>query len=118
MTLPVLKALKTALPETKISLLVKPWVSPVFENNPHIHEIILYDTQHKGFIGKLKLAGMLRGKKFCSAVLLQNAFDAAVITFLAGIKDRIGYNRDGRGFLLTEPVPVPRNKDEAAHGGI
>ena len=111
MTLPVLKALKTALPETKISLLVKPWVSPVFENNPHIHEIILYDTHHKGFIGKLKLAALLRKKHFCSAVLLQNAFDAALITFLAGIKNRIGYNRDGRGFLLTDSVPVPRNKD-------
>jgi heptosyltransferase II len=112
MTLPAVKALRTALPETEISLLVKPWVSPVFENNPHIHEIIPYDTQHQGFFGKLKLAGLLRKKHFCSTVLLQNAFDAALITFLAGIKDRIGYNRDGRGFLLTKPVPLPQTKNK------
>ena len=112
MTLPAFKALRTAFPETQISLLVKPWVSPVFENNPHIHEIIQYSSQHRGLIGKLKLAGLLRKKHFCGAVLLQNAFDAALITFLAGIENRIGYNRDGRGFLLTSPVPVPLNKDK------
>jgi heptosyltransferase II len=111
MTLPAVKALKTALPETEISLLVKPWVSPVFENNPCIHKIIPYDTQHRGLIGKIKLAGLLRKKHFGSAVLLQNAFDAALITFLAGIKNRIGYNRDGRGFLLTQSVPVPMNNN-------
>lgn len=112
MTLPALTALRKALPETKISLLVKPWVAPVFENNPNIDEIILYDDNHKGIIGKLKLSRMLNKKDFCSAILLQNAFDAALITFLAGIKDRFGYNRDGRGFLLTSALPLPHTKDK------
>ena len=111
MTLPALKALRKALPGTKISLLVKPWVSPVFEKNPDIDEIIPYGDTHKGIIGKTRLAWALRKKNFCSAILLQNAFDAALVTFLAGIKKRIGYNRDGRGFLLTTAVPVPKNKD-------
>ncbi|MGD0283007.1 MAG: lipopolysaccharide heptosyltransferase II, partial [Dissulfurispiraceae bacterium] len=47
----------------------------------------------------------LRKKKFAMALLLQNAFDAALIAWLAGIPRRIGYNRDGRGFLLTDAVP-------------
>jgi len=113
MTLPALKALRKALPGTKISLLVKPWVSPVFEKNPDIDEIIPYGDAHKGIIGKTRLAWALRKKNFCSAILLQNAFDAALVAFLAGIKKRIGYNRDGRGFLLTTGVPVPKNKDNA-----
>ena len=111
MTLPALKALRKALPGTKISLLVKPWVSPVFEKNPDIDEIIPYDDTHKGISGKTRLAWALRKKNFCSALLLQNAFDAALVTFLAGIKKRIGYDRDGRGFLLTTAVHVQQNKD-------
>ncbi|MBM4146550.1 MAG: lipopolysaccharide heptosyltransferase II [Nitrospira sp.] len=111
MTLPALTALRKALPETKISILLKPWVAPVFENNPNIDEIILYDDKHKGIIGKLKLSRMLNKKDFCSAILLQNAFDAALITFLAGIKNRFGYNSDGRGFLLTSALPLPHTKD-------
>lgn len=112
MTLPALRALRKALPETKISLLVKPWVAPVFENNPNIDEIVLYDDNHKGIIGKLKLSRMLNKKDFYSAILFQNAFDAALIAFLAGIKNRIGYNRDGRGILLSTAVSVPQNKDK------
>jgi heptosyltransferase II len=110
MTLPALRALKNGLPDVRISLLVKPWVAPVFENNPFIDEIIMYDDKHKGARGKLRLAFMLRKKNFCGAILLQNAFDAALVAFLAGIKERAGYRRDGRGFLLTTAVPTPRNE--------
>ncbi len=110
MTLPALKALRKAMPEAKISLLVKPWVSPLFEKNPNIEEIITYDDKYKGIIGKIKLSRILNKKKFCSTILFQNAFDAALITFLARIKERAGYNRDGRGPLLTTAVPVPEDE--------
>ncbi len=110
MILPALMALRKAMPDAKISLLVKPWVSPLFENNPNIDEIITYSDKYKGIIGRIKLSRMLNKKKFCGAILFQNAFDAALITFLAHIKERAGYNRDGRGPLLTTAVPVPKDE--------
>jgi len=110
MTLPALGVLRKALPKTKISLLVKPWVSPLFEKNPNVDEIIVYGNEYSGVIGKLKLSRMLNKKGFCGTILFQNAFEAALITFFAGIKERVGYDRDGRGFLLTTAIPVPRNE--------
>lgn len=104
MTAPALRALRKAYPGATISLLVKPSVIPVFEGNPDIDEIISYDQKFNGVIGKFRLARLLRKKKFSMAVLFQNAFDAAMIARLAGIPRRIGYNRDRRGFLLTDPV--------------
>lgn len=112
MTLPALTALRKGLPGAEISLLVKPWVSAVFEHNPSLDNIILYSDSHCGMIGKLKLSMMLRKRRFCRSILFQNAFDAALISFISGIKERIGYNRDGRGFLLTRPVPVPRKGNQ------
>jgi heptosyltransferase-2 len=112
MTLPAIRSLKKALPDTTLSLLVKPWVSAVFEHNPFIDEIIPYGMEHEKFIGKLKLSRQLNKMDLCGAILLQNAFDAALIVFLAGIKNRIGYDRDGRGFMLTAKVPVPRDADK------
>ncbi len=109
MTLPAIHSLKKGLPQSKISLLVKPWVSAIFDKNPFIDEIILYEDRYKGFTGKFRISNMLRKKNISCAILFQNAFDAALLTFLSGIEERIGYNRDARGFLLTKRIPLPED---------
>jgi len=106
LTLPAIKSIRHAFPESHIALLVKPWVSDLFKENRDIDEIILYDDCHRGIRGRMRLSRELRAKKFDTAILLQNAFDAALITWLAGIPKRIGYKRDGRGLLLTDAVPI------------
>jgi len=104
MTIPALRALKRSLPDARLTLLVKPWVAPLFEKDPDIDEIILYSDEYRGLAGKIRLARRLKDCGFDSVVLFQNAFDAAFIAFLARIKRRIGYSRDGRGFLLTDAI--------------
>jgi len=47
--------------------------------------------------------------------LLQNAFEAALIAWLAGIPNRIGYNRDGRGLLLTRSTAPPKPGEIPRH---
>lgn len=105
MSMPAVKALRKAHPESKVSLLVRPSVVSLFEKDPNIDEIILYEDRFKTVAGRFKLSMILKKKGFSKAFLFQNAFDAALITFLAGIPERIGYDRDGRGFLLTSPIP-------------
>ncbi len=106
MTTPAVRAIRKNFPNAKISILAKPWVTPVFESSPYIDNILIYDDagKHKGLAGKLRLASDLKEYRFDAAILLQNAFEAALITFFAGIPCRIGYNTDARGFLLTHSV--------------
>ncbi len=104
MTLPAIKAIRKFYKDAEITLLTKPSVAPLFENSPDVDELILYEARHRGVMGKLRLARELRKKKFTKAILLQNAFDAALIAFLAGIPERTGYDRDSRKKLLTKPV--------------
>jgi heptosyltransferase-2 len=59
---------------------------------------------HDGLSGKWRIAREIRKKQFDAAILLQNAIEAAIIAFLAGIPVRAGYNSDGRGLLLTHSV--------------
>jgi heptosyltransferase-2 len=105
MTMPALRALRLSNRTSRITLLVKPWVAPLFEKDPNIDEIMLYSDEYEGILGRIDLSKKLRRHNFGAALLLQNAFDAAVITTLAGIPERIGYGRDMRGFLLTKAVP-------------
>ncbi len=105
MTMPALHALKRSMPGGKVALLVKPWVAPLFEKDPNIDELIQYTDEYRGIVGRIRLAACLRRQGFCAALLLQNAFDAALIAFLSGIPRRVGYSRDTRRPLLTTPVP-------------
>jgi heptosyltransferase-2 len=107
MTTPAVRAIRKNFPNAEISILTKPWVAPVFESSPYIDNILIYDDagKHKGFFGKLRLARELKEYRFDAVILLQNAIEAALIAFFAGIPCRIGYNTDVRGFLLTHSVP-------------
>ncbi len=115
MTMPAIRSLKLTHPDARITLLVKPWVSRLFEKDPNIDEIILYSDAHRRLAGKFRLAKELKNHDFCMALLLQNAFDAAFIAFLAGIPARLGYNRDGRRLLLTKAVPFDDHAKDLHH---
>lgn len=58
----------------------------------------------------------LRRQRFDWAVLLPNSFRAALVARLAGAKRRFGYDRDGRGFLLTDRLPLRNRRGRAADG--
>ena len=106
MTLPAIAAIRKTFPESKITILVKPWVADIFRLCPDIDEIMLFQSPgpHEGLAGKWRIARDIRKKQFDAAILLQNAIEAAIIAFLAGIPVRAGYNSDGRGLLLTHSV--------------
>lgn len=106
MTLPAIAAVRNTFPRAKITILVKPWVTDIFRLCPDIDEIMLFQSPgpHEGLAGKWGIARDIRKKQFDAAILLQNAIEAAIIAFLAGIPVRAGYSSDGRGFLLTHAV--------------
>jgi heptosyltransferase-2 len=115
MSLPALQALRDRFPKAHIAILARPWVLDLYAREPFADEVIPY-TAAKGWkdlSGKLRLARELRRKRFDTAILLQNAFEAAALVWLARIPRRIGYDRDARGWLLTDAVPTP--KQEGVH---
>jgi len=106
---PAVQGLRSLFPEAELAMLAKPAVAELFLSHPGLHSVLVYDDKkaHAGISGKWSLAGMLRRHRFDLAVLFQNAFEAAFLTWLAGIPRRYGYTTDGRVFFLTEPVAVP-----------
>ena len=108
MCLPAVAALKAAYPDAEITALTRGRAVPVFENNPAIAEVMEYDAngRHKGVTGRLRLRKEIKARGFDMAVLFQNAFDAAFVSFISGIPERVGYARDLRRRLLTRPVVV------------
>ena len=118
MAVPTLSALRARFPESRITLLAKPPVAALFEHHPAIDRLWVYESpgRHAGWIGLWRLIRSIREGRFDLAFLLQNAFEAALITAAAGIPERVGYAADGRRFLLTESLDkksAPRHQREA-----
>ncbi len=52
----------------------------------------------------LSYIGLLRKQKYDTVFLLKRSFSSALLAFLIGAKRRIGYDTEGRAFLLTDKV--------------
>src|SRR5260370_17843917 len=117
MSVPALAAIRSSFPKAEIVVLARPWVADIYAGETFIDRVIRYHAARgfRGWGAKWKLAAELRRERFDCAILLQNAFEAALLARLAGIPRRIGYDRDGRGWLLTDPVAVPSRREIPRH---
>lgn len=59
----------------------------------------------KSFEGFLNRAGQLRAVGFERGIVLPHSFRAALLFFAGGVRERVGYSRNKRGFMLTRTVP-------------
>jgi len=108
LALPALRAIRRTLPAARLTVLARPSGAGAAALSGDADAFLPLGPGHGGAAGKAALVRELRRARFDGAVLLQNAFEAGLLAFLAGIPLRGGYPTDLRGVLLTHPVPVPR----------
>lgn len=114
MATPALRALRRRFRDAHITLLVRPGTREVVHGGPWMNEVLEWQPVRRGLrrlFDPFRLAAVLRRRRFDCAVLLSNAFRVAMVTRLAGIPRRVGYDRDGRGLLLTDRLIPQRNTD-------
>ncbi|MBW1703767.1 MAG: lipopolysaccharide heptosyltransferase II [Deltaproteobacteria bacterium] len=107
MTLPALEALRENFPDSSITVLGKPWMLPLLENHPAVDRVITLRKEGRylaDLVEVIRVIREIRKQKFDLAVLFQNAFEAAFLAYLGGAEFRLGYNTDGRGFLLSHGI--------------
>jgi len=96
---PALRAIREHFRSANISFFAKPVVrgvlSPCSFNDAWLEQ--------KGN-NPFTIAKMLKRYNFTLAILFKNSFASALACFLAGIPSRLGYAREGRGFLLTQKL--------------
>ncbi len=109
MSVPALQALRAQFPKASIAILAKPSVAELYSREPFCDELILYSSS------RWQTAGNLRQRGFELAVLLPNSFDSAWIAWAARIPNRVGYRRDGRSWLLTQAIAVPKQSEIPTH---
>lgn len=110
MSIPALRELRRIFPDDQITLHTRSWADGIFQDASFIDEIVTYDKNRWRIKDVLDNSKFLKPDKFDLAILFPNSFESALTTFLSNIPRRIGYNKDGRGLLLTDPIAVPEWK--------
>jgi len=104
MATPALRALRTHFAEGKLIAVVKPYVAGVLAGNNWFDEQLLLGNEQ---MAPFQVACQLRRRTIDLAVLFPNSFRSALVAWLGGCRDRVGYRRYFRSFMLTkrlEPV--------------
>lgn len=110
---PVVKAIRKVNPEGFIAMMVTPYTSELVEGNPYLNKVIIFDKYGKDgrILGTLRFAMGLRRYSFDIAIILHTTRRVNLIVFLAGIPERIGYDKKS-GLLLTKGVKSKKHLGE------
>ncbi len=109
MTQPLLASLAQRGEQLTVAAL--PWVAPVYRAIPCVTNVIDLPFAHGrlDLRARWQLAHSLRGQ-FEQAYVLPNSIKSALIPWFARIPKRLGYQGEGRPWLLTQRLPNPTTR--------
>jgi heptosyltransferase II len=109
MTQPLLATLAQRGEQLTVAAL--PWVAPVYRAMPCVVKVIDLPFAHGRLDARARwqMARSLRGQFDC-AYVLPNSIKSALIPWLAGIPKRLGYQGEGRPWLLNKRWPNPTTR--------
>ena len=115
-TTPLIESLSARIEGSRIGFLCNRRTEPLLRANPKIKWVFVYEKDElralwkgskSGYFKKLfALARDIREKKFDAVIDLSLTREYWFLCFLAGIKERIGFNYKGRGSYLTRKIEI------------
>jgi len=121
LTIPFLRNLRRAEPQAHIAWLVAPGSSDIVKGIPYVDELIYWDPvtihadsrgTHRSLADKWAFIRGLRSMRFDKAYVLKRSLSSAIIAWLSGASERIGFDTECRGFFLTKRVPYRHDQHE------
>ena len=106
MATPAIRNIRYNFPYAKITLIGRKTVITLLKGFPYVDHMVGVDNGY--FRNGFSFFFELSKEKFDLAFILPNSFSSALFACVLLIKMRVGYNRDGRRFLLTEKIEAKK----------
>ena len=103
LAIPAMKAVRARFPDANITVLVRPWVAGLFTSAPFV-DSVWREEKPSTLTDWKRIIRDLRGRGFDLALLLPNSFESALMMFLGGVPQRIGYATEARRWMLTGSI--------------
>ncbi len=105
MATPTLRAVRTKFADAEIIAVMRPYVAEVLNGLDLVDRHLLHEPRVKGSRNRgWGFVKRLRQERIDLALLLPNSQRCAWLARLSGATRRVGFDRDGRGWLLTNRI--------------
>lgn len=106
---PALEALRENFPEARLVVLVPARCQEILEAVPFLDEIRVFDERgsERSLLSKIRFIAWLRRERFDKVFLFHRSFTRALLAWMGGIPERVGYETPKRKKVLTVAVPEP-----------
>ena len=104
MAAPAIRAVREHHPAARLLAICKPYVAATVDGSPWFDDVILFDKSGPKAHREPGVIRRLRHEHVDAAVLFPNSFRAAAVAALGRCRRRIGFDRYGRGLLLTDAL--------------
>lgn len=111
MATPILSDLRKAFPDARLTAMCRAPICELLKEDPEIDELFCF-SKASGFgrrAERRNIIEKLRTAKYDLGILLTHSFSSAWWFWLGKVNKRLGYECNGRKFLLTHSLPLPEN---------
>lgn len=114
LTIPLIQAVRSLVPQAAVDIVLIPRAKELFVNHPEVREAIVYDKRgtDRGVKGLRKVARLLKSRSYDLALIPHRSLRSAVLARLAGIPERVGFDRSAGRILFTASAPYRNDLHE------
>ncbi len=111
---PLIKGVRKKFPQSKIFFLAISQTSGLLQNNPYLDQIMVYDKKNKekGIFHYLDLIKKIKTENLDLAFIPHRSLRSALLAYLAGIPQRVGFDKSAGSFLFTKKIKYVQNQLE------
>lgn len=110
----LVEKLAAYFPGSEIDFLVRKGNESLLLNNPHLHEVLVWNKKEKKIRNLLATLINIRKHKYDKVINLQRFFSTGVLTAFSAAKETIGFNKNPLSFLFSKKI----NHEISKSGGI
>ncbi|MDO5575886.1 MAG: lipopolysaccharide heptosyltransferase II [Fibrobacter sp.] len=102
---PLIRAARQLFCDDRIDILTLPQNGSILSNNPHINNVIYFDKRKNKVKAFFHTLSTIRKNKYDLAISPHSSTTSALLMYLGGIKERLGFDRWHASRYLTMKVP-------------
>lgn len=106
MATPALRAIRLEHPQAEIIGVMRGYLRDLLEGTGLLDRIIVLPGKSSRWSNQLSVLRELRQEKFDLTLLFPNSLRSALWGYVSGSRQRVGFARNGRSFLLTKAIPA------------